>query len=117
MKSFASIGALLFAWSASLQLNDPDPVRWVVLYAAAAAVCILHLVTRVRSFVPYALAAVAGCWAATLLPGVLEAAALTGTEEEREFLGLGIVAAACLVLGHRDSLAAAEEVGEDVGHR
>jgi hypothetical protein len=29
----------LFAFSAVLQLNDPDPIAWVAVYAAAAAVC------------------------------------------------------------------------------
>jgi ribose/xylose/arabinose/galactoside ABC-type transport system permease subunit len=29
--------AVLFAYSATLQLNDPDPVWWVAIYLAAAA--------------------------------------------------------------------------------
>ena len=32
--------ALLFAFAAALQYNDPDPVRWIAVYGAA---CILSL--------------------------------------------------------------------------
>ena len=109
MRVLASIAALLFAYSAALQLNDPDPVRWFLLYGFAALVCVLHVLTRVPCFVPYTLTGVAVVWAATLLPSVLASASLTGTEEEREFAGLALVAAVCAVLGRRSSREAAED--------
>jgi hypothetical protein len=43
------------------------------------------------------LATVAGLWAAILLPSVLSAGSFTGTEEEREFAGLALVAIASVV--------------------
>jgi hypothetical protein len=33
--------AALFGLSAVLQYNDPDPLSWIALYAAAAAACVL----------------------------------------------------------------------------
>jgi hypothetical protein len=32
--------AILFTWSAWLQLNDPDPARWVAMYMSAALVAL-----------------------------------------------------------------------------
>jgi transmembrane protein TMEM220 len=32
--------ALLFAFAAALQFNDPDPIRWIAIYGAA---CVLSL--------------------------------------------------------------------------
>lgn len=34
----SAIAALLFAWSAILQLNDPDPLLWFAIYLAAMGV-------------------------------------------------------------------------------
>ena len=106
MTVFAAIGALLFAYSAAVQVNDPDPVRWLLLYGFASSVCLLHVVTRVPRWVPLTLAAIAIAWAATLLPSVAASADFTGTEDERELAGLVLVAAAGVVLGRWSSHAA-----------
>lgn len=34
---------VLFAWAAIVQLNDPDPALWVVLYGVAAVACALFM--------------------------------------------------------------------------
>lgn len=100
----ASIAAaLVFAYAAAVQINDPDPIRWLALYGSASLVCILYAAKRLPRFVPFVLAGIAGGWAATLLPGVVTCAALTGTEEERELAGLILVAAVCVVLGRSGS--------------
>ena len=97
MKIFASIACLLFAFSAAIQLNDPDPIRWFTLYATAALLSGLSLFVPVPGAMFAALATVAGLWAAILLPRVLSAGSFTGTEEEREFAGLALVAIASVV--------------------
>lgn len=42
-KLLSAFMALLFAASALLQLNDPDPIPWVALYLAAAAASLIAL--------------------------------------------------------------------------
>jgi hypothetical protein len=53
----------LFAFSAVLQFNDPDPLAWVLVYGTAAAVCSLEIVRRATVWEPLALAIVALFWA------------------------------------------------------
>lgn len=66
----ASLG-VLFLFGAAVQYNDPDPLRWMLLYLAAAVACLLAAANRSV----WQLAAVTGlvalAWAATLAPGVL----------------------------------------------
>ena len=99
------IFAALFAVSAALQYNDPDPVGWALLYFAA---CVLAVGrsrgTPLRPF-GVALAALCAVWMATLAGGMREfvergditllAASMQAgdpvIEEAREFLGLAIV--------------------------
>jgi hypothetical protein len=33
------LGVALFLFSAAVQLNDPDPVRWITVYAVTAVIC------------------------------------------------------------------------------
>ena len=42
MKVFNLIFCLLFIFSAALQYNDPDPLRWMLLYAAACGVSLVR---------------------------------------------------------------------------
>ena len=98
MKIFASVVALVFAYSAVVQLNDPDPIRWFLIYGSAAVVSVFSIFGRVPKLVFVGLASVAGLWAATLLPGTLSSAAFTGTEEERELTGLVLVVVAGVLL-------------------
>jgi len=89
----AGTAALLFVASAFLQLNDPDPMRWLLLYGAAAIASALFVVRALPSSVYLGLAVVAGGWAALVAPGVLAVTRLQGDEEERELAGLLLVAA------------------------
>jgi hypothetical protein len=95
----AAAFAALFAWSAWIQWNDPDPLRWMLLYGTACALCAwLALGRRPAAPLRWSLAGVAGVWALALAPRVIGAAAFTGTEEERELAGLVLVAFAALAL-------------------
>jgi hypothetical protein len=94
MKIFASVAALLFAFSAFVQLNDPDPIRWVVLYSCAAVSSAASMFLPIPRAIFVALAGVAGLWATSLAPGVVADASFSGTEEERELLGLLLVVVA-----------------------
>lgn len=102
--------ALLFAFAAALQLNDPDPVRWITVYAAA---CVLSLVMvfkrRVMPVIVLAVFAIAIAWAATIAfggPGASEYEHMfdawemksPSVEEAREASGLLIVAVWMIVL-------------------
>lgn len=98
MRVASALSALLFAYAAALQWNDPDPVRWMAIYGTAAVVAGAAAFRPVPRAVGLALAAVALLWAATLVPGVVSEAALTGTEEERELAGLLLVAGFGLAL-------------------
>ena len=92
VRIFGGLGALLFLGAAALQANDPDPLRWIVLYLTSAAVCALAPYRPVPVALPQGLGAIALVWAATLIPAVLREAAWAGTEVEREAGGLLLVA-------------------------
>lgn len=111
MKIFASVVALLFAYAAFVQLNDPDPIRWLLIYGSIVVVSVVSIFGQVPKLVFAGLACVAGLWALTLLPGVLSAAALTGTEEERELTGLVLVAVASAVLARSGAIPQGDPVG------
>lgn len=106
MRALHLVFAILFAASAALQYNDPDPVGWALLYLGAMALA----VAAFRGFrwsrpLAFGLAAVCAVWMVTLAPGMgafigrgdpalLAATMQAGDpviEEAREFLGLGIV--------------------------
>jgi hypothetical protein len=99
---FAPIACLLFLLSAAVQWNDPDPLRWILIYATAAMLFGMSMFITIRSFLFVLLAAVAGLWAAILLPDILSTGSFTGTEEEREFLGLALVTIASLIQWRMD---------------
>ena len=110
MKVANIIFALLFIFSLVVQYNDPDPLRWMVVYGAAAAACIWGVV---RGSVPrwltglVALAALA--WIGLWFPRVLgkvsfgemfqeRGMATLEIEEGREVIGLLLVAIWMIVL-------------------
>jgi hypothetical protein len=94
---------LAFGFSVAVQLNDPDPLRWMAIYGAAVVLCGLELKRRVRAVYPALLATVALGWAASIAPRVIGKVRLgemfaefemknAGVEESREMYGLLIVA-------------------------
>ena len=95
---------LVFAFSVIVQLNDPDPIRWMAVYGLAAMACAQSLADRVRWWFPALVAGVAVAWLVTIAPRVLGRVPFidmfgsfemrdVGIEEAREMYGLVIVAA------------------------
>ena len=98
-----------FLFSVAVQYNDPDPVRWMLIYGLAALACILHLRRQLRWYLPAVVCATAFGWAASLAPDVIGRTTLgemfqsfemlnTVVEEAREMGGLLIVAVWMAVL-------------------
>ena len=101
---------LLFAFSVVVQVNDPDPLRWIAIYGAAAVACLIG--RQLHWTVPVAIGLVALAWAITLAPNVIGMVPFRemfrefemknrGVEESREMYGLVLVAAWMAVLAHR----------------
>jgi len=98
-----------FIFSVVVQYNDPDPVRWMLIYGLAAVACMLMLLRRLRWHLPAAVGATALGWAASLAPHVNGKTTFgemfqsfdminTVVEEAREMGGLLIVAGWMAVL-------------------
>ncbi len=111
-KSANAVMLLVYALSALVQLNDPDPLTWIAIYLAAAVACGLEVAGRQRWWFPAALAAIACAWALTLAPGVVGRVPFldmfsawemkdAGVEESREMYGLLIVGVWMAVLAIR----------------
>jgi hypothetical protein len=66
-----AVMAVLFAFGAAVQYNDPDPLRWMAIYLAAAVACALAALRRLPRLVPVVVGLAALAWAATLAPHVL----------------------------------------------
>lgn len=93
-----------FLFSVAVQYNDPDPIRWMLVYGLAALACVLQLRGRLSWYFPAGLAAVAFGWAASIAPRVIGKTTFGAlfqsfeminsvVEEAREMGGLLIVAA------------------------
>ena len=54
--------AALFIFAAALQYNDVDIARWIAIYLAAAAVCILDVINRPKPTLAVGVAAIALAW-------------------------------------------------------
>ena len=105
------IFAALFTISALLQYNDPDPVRWALLYASAAVAAGLVATGRPQRLLMAAIAGACSSWMTFNWDSMVAFAArgdwslLAATmkagdpliEESREFLGLAIVLTWCVV--------------------
>ena len=103
---------LMFAFSVVVQLNDPDPLPWMLIYGAAALACLLSLLGKL----PWQFAVVTGiialAWAATIAPRVIGEVPFLdmfadfemkdiGVEESREMYGLILIGGWMSILGHR----------------
>ncbi len=103
---------LMFAFSVVVQVNDPDPLPWMLIYGAAATACLLSLLRKL----PWQFAVLTGiialAWAATIAPRVIGQVPFLdmfaefemhdiGVEESREMYGLLIVGGWMAALGHR----------------
>ena len=100
----------VFLMCVVVQYNDPDPIRWMAIYGAAALCCILFASGKLPRVLPLIVAAIALVWAATIPPSFWnkhvpmgEVFSMIhmihpGVEEAREMGGLLIVVAWMLVL-------------------
>lgn len=101
--------AIMFLVFAFLQVNDPDPVLWILIYGAMALVCIMAMYHVYYKSLLLVLAAGYSVYCVILFPGVqtwLQQENLSilfdegmkmqylYVEESREFLGLMI----CLIV-------------------
>ena len=106
-----SLFLLAFLLSAAVQYNDPDALPWLVVYLAAAGMCIAWYRRRVPRWLPTLLLVASLLWIGTLLPALGDAALsdvvesvsmqTRAVEEAREIGGLAIVALWSAVLVHR----------------
>jgi uncharacterized YccA/Bax inhibitor family protein len=99
-----AVMAVVFAASAVLQYNDPDPLPWMLVYGAAAAVSAMGAVRAPKLWqAPAAVGLVALAWAVWILAHLQGGMAWDHIadkmkagnpriEESREALGLCIVA-------------------------
>jgi peptidoglycan/LPS O-acetylase OafA/YrhL len=108
MRALALGASVLFLVSAALQWNDPDPVRWLLLYGCAALVCGLYALGRMPRPAALALTGIGLAWAASLAPSVIRSASFSGGEQERELAGLLLVAAVCATLGRQRATESSE---------
>lgn len=118
MKIFSSILALMFFSFAFVQLNDPDPVLWIIIYLSMAAICILAIFNKYYKIVMAILAVGYLIYAVILFPGLVEWLQTENKsllfddiakmqhlyiEESREFLGLVICLAVLTVYWFRST--------------
>jgi hypothetical protein len=93
---------LLFVTMAVIQYDDPDPIRWALLYVAAAVACLVYRMTWPAWTAAAAVGLVALIWAIVLAPTALQdftvrdlartmKAETPSIEYSRELLGLLIV--------------------------
>jgi len=108
--------AIAFAIFALIQLNDPDPLLWVLLYAAAAAVCALDAFNRYEESLTLTMFGICLATALYFAPAIADwlasqnLAELYGEmkaqkpfiEETRESLGALLAAAGCFYIFHKN---------------
>lgn len=72
MRVVNAILALLFLVFAFVQINDPDPLLWILVYGNMAVLCVLAMFKiRIRIWIILS-TAVYAIWAVILVPGALE---------------------------------------------
>ena len=80
-----------FLACAGVQFNDPDPVRWVLLYGAAAVTALAVTVGRPIWVASLGVGAIAAVWGMSLLPSFIAEGAVVTEELGRELGGLALV--------------------------
>lgn len=81
---------LAFAFSVVVQVNDPDPWSWILIYAAALMICAAELGRRTRPASAAIVGVAALAWAATIAPRVIGRVRFLDMFEEFEMRGVGI---------------------------
>jgi len=113
MQIACAVMTVLFVFGAAVQYNDPDPIQWMAVYLAAAAVSAVVAIRHgVPRWAPLAIGAIALVWGlvvSTDVPDVAtyermfdswEMSSIT-VEEARETSGLLIITAWMAVLAWR----------------
>ena len=110
MKVANVVFLVIFLLCVAVQWNDPDPVRWMSIYGAAAICCLLFALRKLPFYFSAATALIALVWSLFLLPDVWgkpipvrEVFSLihmisAGVEEVREIGGLLLVFGWMIVL-------------------
>lgn len=91
--------AALFAVCVVLQYNDPDPIRWMLVYGVAMGISALLPFDRRVAIAGFVIGALALAWAVLLISGIYDKVAFSdvfgkmsekggAVEEEREAGGL-----------------------------
>jgi hypothetical protein len=103
--------AFLFGLSAVAQINDPDPLFWVMIYGAGSLVSILYAFNRLWWVFGLAVSLIAGIWALTIVPdltlsgfqNIMEEIGMSyvGVEAAREFSGLMVIGIWCGILAKK----------------
>ncbi|MGJ8738714.1 transmembrane 220 family protein [Zobellia laminariae] len=110
MKSFfkivGAVFAILFAWAAYLQYNDPDATIWYVIYGLAAFVSVLFVVNRLTFTVVaiFCFLAMIGAykqWPVQFQGFTIGEGDIENIERGREACGLLIIALVMLVYALR----------------
>lgn len=102
-KTADALMIVAFALSVVVQINDPDPLPWIAIYALALVACVFGLFGRGHRLLPTLVGVTAAGWAATIAPRVVGEVPFldmfgafemenVGIEESREMYGLLIIA-------------------------
>ena len=107
MRGAGILACVAFVLSAALQLNDPDPVPWVLAYATAAGIALAALLGKSVTWIAAVAGAAFTLVAVYLSPAlgvsplselVLPEMKTIAIEESRESLGLALCAVWMTVL-------------------
>ena len=71
LRGVSAFMAALFVFAAVLQYNDPDPLRWMVIYLSAGVASFLQVVGRLRWHISACVGLFALVWAGTIAVRVL----------------------------------------------
>jgi hypothetical protein len=71
LKSVNYVMILAFLFSVIVQYNDPDPLVWMLIYAAAMIACVLFALGKLPSYLPAIITSIALVWAFSLAAQVI----------------------------------------------
>lgn len=72
LKTLNLVFLIAFLLSTLVQFNDPDPLRWIMIYSAMVAICGLHHFDRLHWYIASAPALVSLIWIASLIPALAQ---------------------------------------------
>ena len=99
-----ALHALVLGGCAIVQWNDPDPLRWMILYGAIALVAVLDLLGRPQRGVATLLTLFSVGWMLSLTAEARSVEALLPSEVGREWMGLAFAGCSAGLLAVRAHL-------------